>query len=281
MARKFKLIAGQGDSGNQYVSVTDDGKLKLAQTLDYESFNNPSFTIRVQCKDERDKIIEKIFTINVVDIYEEPVPSPAPDPSAIYSAFGGPCGNAGLPMALRLYQIGSIGGNGLKTDSNYINKYETNMCSHQINVPNQSYTAGFPDMPSLTSFFAAVWDGQIYAPYDGTYRFATQSDDRAILYIYQGGLSISNRTLVIDDDYGNHGFAWSATGTITLKKGLHPFQLRFTQQPPTHLGIILYWNLSGSTLGGSANIPIPRTTYFGPSKGQMYRLDTNNEPFWL
>lgn len=279
MSRKFKLVPGSGSDGNQYVVVDEDGKIKLAQSLDYEAFSNPSFSIRVECSDERGLVLQKNFTINIVDEDEVPTPAPAPDPSAIFSAFGGPCGSPGLPMALRLYEIGGLGGNGLKTDSNYNNKFKTDMCSHQINVPNQSYVKGFPGMTSLTSFFAAVWDGQIYAPVDGTYKFATISDDRAIFYIYQGGLAPTNRTLLVDDDYGNHGFAWSATGTIFLKKGLHPFQLRFTQQPPTHLGIILNWNYNGTNLVNNLTT-IPRTAYFGPLAGQMYRLDTTNEPNW-
>lgn len=279
MARKFKLVPGAGSEGNQYVSVTEDGKVKLLQSLDYEAFNNPSFSIRVECFDERGLTIQKNFIINVVDEEEVPQPAPAPDPSAVFSAFGGPCGSPGLPMALRLYQIGGLGGNGLKTDSNYVNKFSTDMCSHQINVPNQSYTAGFPNMPGLIQFFAAVWDGQIYAPQDGTYTFATQSDDRAIFYIFQGGLAPTNRTLVIDDDYSNHGFAWSRRGQIFLKKGLHPFQLRYTQQPPTHLGIQLYWSWNGTSNQNNLVI-VPRTSYFGPVANQMYRLDTTNEPNW-
>ena len=82
MARKFKLVSGAGSEGNQYVSVTEDGKVKLVQSLDYEAFNNPSFSIRVSCTDERGLSLEKNFNINVVDVEEVPQPAPAPDPSA-------------------------------------------------------------------------------------------------------------------------------------------------------------------------------------------------------
>ena len=280
MAKKFRLVNGGGDSGNNLVEVSEDGKVKLKQTLDYESFPSPArFSIRVRCTDERGHFVEKSFTIDIGDEDEVPSPAPAPTANEIFSSFGGPCGTDSMPMSLRLYTIGSIGANGLKTDSNYVGKFNTNMCSHQINVPNQSYTSGFPDNRALTSYFAAVWDGQIYAPIDGTYEFATVSDDRAIMYIYQGGLSVSHRILIVDDDYRNHGFAWSSRGSIRLTKGLHPFQLRFTQQPPTHLGIVLYWNCNGTGFQNQM-VVVPRTSYFGPLAGQMYKLDTANEPNW-
>ena len=279
MARKFRLVSGAGSEGNQYVSVTEDGKVKLLQSLDYEAFNNPSFSIRVECYDERGLTMQKNFIINVIDEEEVPQPAPAPDPSQIFSPFGGPCGSPSLPMALRIYDIGPLAANGLKIDSNYVNKFAIDMCSHEINVPNQPYSLGFPQRPSLTQNFAAVWDGQIYAPKDGTYEFATRSDDRAIFYIFQGGLAPTNRTLVIDDDYSNHAWAWSRRGQIFLKKGLHPFQLRYTQQPRWFLGVELHWNWNGTSHQNNLTI-IPRTSYFGPLANQMYRLDTVNEPNW-
>tara|TARA_B110000305_G_C19428875_1_gene635154 strand:+ start:208 stop:1044 length:837 start_codon:yes stop_codon:yes gene_type:complete len=278
MSRKFKLVSGSGSGGNQYVNVSESGKITLSQALDYESFTDPSFSIRVECSDERGHSVFKNFTINILDEEEIPTPSPAPSPDAVFSDFGGPCSEPGFPLTLRLYKIGALGANGLKTDSNFVGKFNTRMCSHQINVPSQSYTVGFPNMPSLSSNFAAVWDGQIYAPVSGTYKFATTSDDRAILYMYQNGLSMSHRNLIIDDDYGNHPMQWSKTGTIFLDEGLHAFQVRFQQGPPTHLGVVLHWNINN--VGALTNnlTPVPREAYFSVLPGQIYILDTNGEP---
>ena len=63
MARKFKLVSGAGSEGNMYVSVSEDGKVKLLQSLDYEAFTNPSFSIRVECHDERGLAIQKNFKL--------------------------------------------------------------------------------------------------------------------------------------------------------------------------------------------------------------------------
>lgn len=293
MARKFELVSGEGSEGNSYVNLSSTGEITLAKALDYEAFKNPVISIRVRCTDDETQSIkncervigftvEEVFKINVLDELERPPVTPNATSRDLFngSSFGGPCGSAALPMLLRIYggqsnrlaRFGTGWGNRftgkLRNDSSFQGKFTpgASMCSHQVNVPAQSYSAGFPGATSLTSFFAAVWDGQLWAPKTGTYKFYLITDDRSALYI--------NDTLVVNDDNNNHAPAPTSKGSIHLKTGLHKFHLRYTQQPPTQIACQLFWAIPG----GSFHV-IPQEYFYGPVKGQVKKLDSR-EPNW-
>ncbi|MDD2476184.1 MAG: GH92 family glycosyl hydrolase, partial [Dysgonamonadaceae bacterium] len=65
--------------------------------------------------------------------------------------------------------------------------------------------------------FGYIFSGLIDVPEDGVYTFQTLSDDGSVLLIHD--------EKVVDND-GSHA-AIPATGTIALKKGLHPYKLYY------------------------------------------------------
>jgi len=136
------------------------------------------------------------------------------------------------------------------------------MCSYQINVPRQEYSAGFPQHRSLTTYFAAVWDGKIWCPKNGRYQFRVFSDDMSVVYI--------NGKVVADDDRGWHSPRFGPIGKVDLKAGLHDIQVRFTQQPPRHLACVLEWAIPGGGWG-----TVPRTNFHPPTS--VSPIDTTYE----
>ena len=71
----------------------------------------------------------------------------------------------------------------------------------------------------LPAPFSIEWQGSIYAPQDGRYRFATVSDDGSFVYI---------DTKLVVDNGGHHGDRL-AEGFIDLSKGLHQLVIRYFQ----------------------------------------------------
>ena len=71
--------------------------------------------------------------------------------------------------------------------------------------------------PPFRGPFSAEWTGWIYIPGDGSYKFATQSDDGSSVYI-DGGIVVEN--------WGKHGRR-RRHKDIRLKKGLHRIVVRY------------------------------------------------------
>ena len=67
--------------------------------------------------------------------------------------------------------------------------------------------------------FGVAFDGYIYAPNDGVYEFAVDSDDGAILYL--------GNEAIADND-GAHERK-TVSGIVPLKKGYHPVRLKYFQ----------------------------------------------------
>ncbi len=83
---------------------------------------------------------------------------------------------------------------------------------------------GEADMPDISvakavDHFGLVFTGYIYAPLNGNYNFETQSDDGSTLKI--SGVDL------IDND-GSHSLT-KVNATIPLKKGYHPFEIRYME----------------------------------------------------
>lgn len=84
-------------------------------------------------------------------------------------------------------------------------------------VDQFSLTPQGNDNPNPGNAFGFVFDGYLDIPADGLYQFSTESDDGSRLWI--GG------NLVVDND-GLHE-ARTITGSIGLRKGLHPIRVVF------------------------------------------------------
>jgi|GEM_PF-813362 len=84
-------------------------------------------------------------------------------------------------------------------------------------VDQFSLTPQGNDNPNPGNAFGFVFDGYLDIPEDGLYQFSTESDDGSRLWI--GG------NLIVDND-GLHK-ARTITGSIGLRKGLHPIRVAF------------------------------------------------------
>ena len=69
----FNLVAGQGDTGNQYFSIDDNGDLRTATVFDYEK-NASSFSIRIEARDPFGKVVEGNFTVILMDKDDDKIP---------------------------------------------------------------------------------------------------------------------------------------------------------------------------------------------------------------
>ena len=67
------------------------------------------------------------------------------------------------------------------------------------------------------TYIAAVFEGEIEIPANGTYTFYLASDDGSKLYI--------NNDVVVDND-GDHGVI-TKSGSITLTEGRHPIRVEW------------------------------------------------------
>jgi predicted metal-dependent phosphoesterase TrpH len=82
-------------------------------------------------------------------------------------------------------------------------------------------TATFPDISvaQVEDHFGMIFTGYIFAPADGLYTFSLQSDDGSILKI--SGVDL------VDND-GSHSLK-KVSAPINLKKGYHPYEIRFME----------------------------------------------------
>ncbi len=99
---------------------------------------------------------------------------------------------------------------------------------------------------SRNSDAGLFYQGFIQVPTDGLWSFTTESDAGVIMKIHD--------SLVIDDDF-NHS-STSASGTMRLEAGLHPFRLYYRTEADAPL-LTLSW--SGP---GTAQEPIPNSALF-------------------
>ena len=110
---------------------------------------------------------------------------------------------------------------------------------------------------TLADHFGYVFTGYIDVPADGVYEFIVRSDDGSVLYI--GG------DKVVDND-GGHA-AIDASGRVPLRKGFHPFTLRyFEDYEGEHLS--WRWRVPGS----DASEPIPAERLYLPPNTKTVSL---------
>lgn len=111
--------------------------------------------------------------------------------------------------------------------------------SKEINVPERSFSEGFPGITDRFEYFGIVYTGQIKAPYSGTYTFKITCDDGAVLWI--------NGIKVVDGD-GVHATA-TYQGTIDLVAGQsYEFLLKYFQGPRYHITLVLENKMPGEEM---------------------------------
>ena len=97
-------------------------------------------------------------------------------------------------------------------------------------IPSRSFTEGFPGVTDRFEWFSITYQGVIYIPVTGSYRFRLSSDDGSQLFL--------DDSLVIDND-GVHSMR-EKSAAIALKQGNHDFRLRYFQGPAAELGLQLF-----------------------------------------
>lgn len=110
----------------------------------------------------------------------------------------------------------------------------------ELDIPNRSFSLGFPDVPNLFEWFAIAFQGTIIIPSNGTYYFQVTSDDGANLYI--DGYNAAHR--VVNND-GTHAVQ-SANGSVALTAGRHPFRVDYFQGPRYYIALQVYWRTNTS-----------------------------------
>ncbi|PTQ87534.1 PA14 domain-containing protein [Agitococcus lubricus] len=103
--------------------------------------------------------------------------------------------------------------------------------TEQINVPEQSFDAPFPGVPSNRfEWFGVRYQGPLTVKADGSYQFELRSDDGSKLYI--------DNQLVIDNDYTHAPY--SVGNTMQLTKGVHTLRVEYFQGPRYQVALQLF-----------------------------------------
>jgi hypothetical protein len=105
----------------------------------------------------------------------------------------------------------------------------------------KSSSHGIEKLPTLSirpreNDFGVLFTGYISVPADGDYTIYLTADTGALLRIHEA--------TVIDADFGYVG-GTEKSGTIKLKKGLHPFRLYYARAAAGKPLLKLYWNGPG------------------------------------
>lgn len=125
-----------------------------------------------------------------------------------------------------------------------------------LNIPPQSFTAGFPGVTDRFEWFAIDYQGRIMLPQAGTYTFRLTSDDGSKLFI--------DGEQVIDND-GIHG-PGPADGEATLTAGMHDVRVQYFQGPREEVALVLEWGPDADNL---------RPLDFGALAPAVYRREGN------
>src|SRR5665648_3378 len=129
----------------------------------------------------------------------------------------------------------------LKNNGVHYQYFEGNFSrTSEIEAKGKLVKSGTCDHPNLSmaqipDYFGLIFSGFVYAPVDGVYTFSTKSDDGSIFKI--------GNQLVVNND-GSHAEI-RAIGRIALKKGFHPFQLRYFESYEGE-ALSLSWIIPGS-----------------------------------
>ncbi len=122
----------------------------------------------------------------------------------------------------------------LKPDTEWLPNFKKlkpqgSIYTNELNIPERSFTTGFPGVTDRFEWFALDYHGTFWIDEPGKYVFALASDDGSKLYI--------DGHQVIDND-GIHGTRAYAQG-FKLKQGQHSIRVEYFQGPRTALALML------------------------------------------
>lgn len=103
----------------------------------------------------------------------------------------------------------------------------------ELNVPNRSWTKGFPGVTDRFEWFGIEYKGTFKAKKAGRYAFTLVSDDGSKLFI--------DDSLIVNND-GTHGQI-KKIGNIDLTTSTHKIRVQYFQGPRTQIALQLYGNL--------------------------------------
>ena len=109
-------------------------------------------------------------------------------------------------------------------------KVEGVIYADKLDVPERSFTEGFPGVTDRFEWFAVLYEGNFETPIAGTYGFRLNSDDGSRLFI--------DGKEVIDND-GVHG-ANEVSGSVDLTRGRHTMKVWYFQGPATEIALQLW-----------------------------------------
>lgn len=118
-----------------------------------------------------------------------------------------------------------------------------NVIVGNLDIPERSFSTGFPGVKDLFEWFAIRFKGQLIVPAATTCSFKLTADDGANLYI--------DGRKIVDND-GVHATA-SKMGDATLSAGHHDFRVDYFQGPRYHITLQLFWKCGNA--GGYTIIP--------------------------
>ncbi len=129
--------------------------------------------------------------------------------------------------------------------------------------------SGVPDSSSLrptgySQHYTIEYRGKLYIPADGTYRFATISDDGSALWIDPGDVSTANPsygTAAVQNNY-YQGMTQRSSSQLSLTAGYHDFIVRFYQGGGGN-GLDVQWDPAG----GTNFVAIPGANFFHVTTG--------------
>ncbi len=107
--------------------------------------------------------------------------------------------------------------------------------------------------------YTLEYRGKLYIPADGTYRFATTSDDGSALWIGQGDVATANPSYSTADVQNSNwqGMTLKNSGQISLTEGYHDFIVRFYEGGGGN-GLQVQWDPTGGTSWAA----IPGSNFF-------------------
>jgi len=100
-----------------------------------------------------------------------------------------------------------------------------------LDVPNHTFTQGFPGVPSLTEWFGIQFKGSLIIPTSQTCSFKLTADDGANLYI--------DDQLIVNND-GLHPVT-DSFGSANLSQGTHKFRVDYYQGPRYYIALQTAW----------------------------------------
>ncbi|OPZ31240.1 MAG: Autotransporter-associated beta strand repeat protein [Lentisphaerae bacterium ADurb.BinA184] len=113
--------------------------------------------------------------------------------------------------------------------------------------------------------YAVEYRGLVYIPSDGTYRFATSSDDRSAFWLDPTSDNPNYNDAIVQNRY-DQGVTRRQSSQLSLNEGYHEIIVRFTQGGGGH-GLYVEWDPTGGT--SFADIPGDRFFHGGSVAGPV------------